>query len=247
MFGARLRSIPAHAGEPTARRQSDSRRAVYPRPRGGTLHPNGMRGRPRGLSPPTRGNPISAILSPPCPWSIPAHAGEPSASGFGVPASGVYPRPRGGTTPTRPSWILTSGLSPPTRGNPQLRDYQQDMPRSIPAHAGEPPRPTEPADLPAVYPRPRGGTPSTHRDTAPVWGLSPPTRGNHHALSVRLFALGSIPAHAGEPSSSRTLTRAKSVYPRPRGGTARARENDCSPRGLSPPTRGNLTRRKNGL
>ena len=54
----RERSIPAHAGEPA--RDSQERRPprVYPRPRGGTSFCPRFPFSGRGLSPPTRGNPI---------------------------------------------------------------------------------------------------------------------------------------------------------------------------------------------
>ena len=73
--------------------------------------------------------------------SIPAHAGEP-AWRFVFPFSEkVYPRPRGGTA--RSDFIHPSrlGLSPPTRGNRMNALSYNDYQRSIPAHAGEPPRP----------------------------------------------------------------------------------------------------------
>ena len=52
---------------------------------------------------------------------------------------------------------------------------------------------------------------------------------------------GSIPAHAGEPTIARRSASANAVYPRPRGGTLLRRDNRLRGRGLSPPTRGNLT------
>ena len=50
------------------------------------------------------------------------------------------------------------GLSPPTRGNPSAANASRIEPRSIPAHAGEPPPSRMGADA--------------------RMGLSPPTRGN---------------------------------------------------------------------
>ena len=52
-----LRSIPAHAGEPTGLTPDNQRLRVYPRPRGGTGGIRQAAGRVPGLSPPTRGNP----------------------------------------------------------------------------------------------------------------------------------------------------------------------------------------------
>ena len=50
-------SIPAHAGEPIARRGQPISTWVYPRPRGGTVMVLSWAFRLKGLSPPTRGNP----------------------------------------------------------------------------------------------------------------------------------------------------------------------------------------------
>ena len=50
---------------------------------------------------------------------------------------------------------------------------------------------------------------------------------------------GSIPAHAGEPDGVFQAFEGTGVYPRPRGGTADAREIKAIGDGLSPPTRGN--------
>ena len=70
-------SIPAHAGEPAARRYTVSPSRVYPRACGGTPHRQAPRVAYGGLSPRMRGNPASSVsLSLPG-GSIPAHAGEP--------------------------------------------------------------------------------------------------------------------------------------------------------------------------
>ena len=49
--------------------------------------------------------------------SIPAHAGEPAGVDLVGINGQVYPRPRGGTEPTPPTFRTGGGLSPPTRGN----------------------------------------------------------------------------------------------------------------------------------
>ena len=52
-------------------------------------------------------------------------------------------------------------------------------------------------------------------------------------------AIGSIPAHAGEPACSDDGAGQGGVYPRPRGGTPPQAEGGANGAGLSPPTRGN--------
>ena len=72
-----MRSIPAHAGEPSLLCAPRTWCPVYPRPRGGTIDRWPEKLEPEGLSPPTRGNRVLAVGHRHCPRSIPAHAGEP--------------------------------------------------------------------------------------------------------------------------------------------------------------------------
>ena len=151
-------SIPAHAGEPRGGGFGARRSRVYPRPRGGTVFVNARAVRPLGLSPPTRGNPVSGVDGVQRLGSIPAHAGEPRSRLPAPRAPGVYPRPRGGTERNGGEDKMRKGLSPPTRGNPVLVDRRIHAQRSIPAHAGEPDEFHWRQRIQRVYPRPRGGT-----------------------------------------------------------------------------------------
>ena len=193
------RSIPAHAGEPRRCVGHLHRARVYPRPRGGTgfalSPPNNL----TGLSPPTRGNLLWQRLRADAGGSIPAHAGEPLGPGIPMPGGPVYPRPRGGTSESIPLFPCLRGLSPPTRGNPQVFSATTLYGGSIPAHAGEPKLPLGFRLRLRVYPRPRGGTRDASEKLKDSDGLSPPTRGNRHAGEVDEAVPGSIPAHAGEP------------------------------------------------
>ena len=182
--------------------------AVYPRPRGGTIrlfyHPSFL----RGLSPPTRGNPIVPELAATAHRSIPAHAGEPKHEPTDAPTRAVYPRPRGGTPARSCPISLSIGLSPPTRGNrPKAQLIEQAL-RSIPAHAGEPIDVQLVAGENRVYPRPRGGTKIPGYAFAHSLGLSPPTRGNRRLQHQLTEFIRSIPAHAGEPSAGGGSRRA---------------------------------------
>ena len=134
----RPRSIPAHAGEPSGRGSRITARAVYPRPRGGTAELLEKAAIEWGLSPPTRGNHIEIKEAERSRRSIPAHAGEPSASRKICAVVEVYPRPRGGTRPAIQNSRVRRGLSPPTRGNRLPIPRSPRLARSIPAHAGEP-------------------------------------------------------------------------------------------------------------
>ena len=235
-----IRSIPAHAGEPPTDARLSGRFGVYPRPRGGTPRLRRSWLSQSGLSPPTRGNLSGTEASKKRLRSIPAHAGEPPPRPHQPTPGAVYPRPRGGTHDDGGDLPEREGLSPPTRGNPAAPLRLRQQARSIPAHAGEPTvwRCTTPREK--VYPRPRGGTLRVRLAVAAVAGLSPPTRGNRPQKVADHPALGSIPAHAGEPAPPRAVWRTGEVYPRPRGGTCKYRVLPSLCRGLSPPTRGNL-------
>ena len=214
-----VRSIPAHAGEPPILQPAQPLTRVYPRPRGGTRTPYRYRGRTYGLSPPTRGNRRAVGVPHTSLRSIPAHAGEPAPSQACDSLFQVYPRPRGGTAKVLASGFSPVGLSPPTRGNPDVVWEWPGSPRSIPAHAGEPSGVCPSVHSITVYPRPRGGTACAGCGASAGTGLSPPTRGNLPNVVAVPTDDGSIPAHAGEPLHSRTCHAVLPVYPRPRGGT----------------------------
>ena len=113
-----VRSIPAHAGEPSSEPGICLLTKVYPRPRGGAVIPRPMLRQAMGLSPPTRGSPNQRIADMAQERSIPAHAGEPLCYWSVDTDRWVYPRPRGGALCRRKLTMRYKGLSPPTRGSP---------------------------------------------------------------------------------------------------------------------------------
>ena len=235
----RPRSIPARAGEPVCRMPAGIAVWVYPRACGGTFHFTVGFTRDPGLSPRVRGN-QSAVCLPVSPFgSIPARAGEPLTSVIICICLRVYPRACGGTPCLRHAGRSSTGLSPRVRGN-LLHDQDGDITGgSIPARAGEPPQQWMKYMTAWVYPRACGGT---HHD-APLhvvqMGLSPRVRGNHRPAGGLWRRGGSIPARAGEPSSSGTGRDRPGVYPRACGGTSTATSSRRWTGGLSPRVRGN--------
>ncbi len=148
-----------------------------------------------------RGNRLVSIIHSPICGSIPAHAGEPSAPHIVSTHSRVYPRTCGGTRMAAYYNEHDPGLSPHMRGNHMENHNGSQLAGSIPAHAGEPPNRLPRVHCMRVYPRTCGGTSSRAQPPSPALGLSPHMRGNHgHAFAGRI-AMGSIPAHAGEPIS----------------------------------------------
>ena len=134
---------------------------------------------------------------------------------------------------------MVRGLSPRMRGN-QLKDADnRPLWGSIPAHAGEPRWARQAGRTPRVYPRACGGTFAMTLKQIRDWGLSPRMRGNLQVGEPLVAHLGSIPAHAGEPSWRTGSTEGTRVYPRACGGTPGSFAPDPCFRGLSPRMRGN--------
>ena len=139
--GFGLGSIPACAGEPPQGAKVMPMPPVYPRVCGGTNHFMAALNSAQGLSPRVRGNPRRTANGAGASRSIPACAGEPWKKNSLPVAGQVYPRVCGGTF--MPPWINDAGrgLSPRVRGNRMAGGRVDGYPRSIPACAGEPPRP----------------------------------------------------------------------------------------------------------
>ena len=111
------RSIPAWAGEPGPRAQTDGEAAVYPRVGGGTPEGWYTVDDLAGLSPRGRGNLAREHRLTAKQRSIPAWAGEPRRDGTLWMIWQVYPRVGGGTCPLGTTMNRGDGLSPRGRGN----------------------------------------------------------------------------------------------------------------------------------
>ena len=128
------------------------------------------------------------------------------------------------------------------RGNLTFIPRDGDLPRSIPACAGEPDASYGLVYHMPVYPRVCGGTPSSRVDDVLGAGLSPRVRGNLDRDLTTAARTGSIPACAGEPSRVILTVSLVPVYPRVCGGTPWGDLEDEGVAGLSPRVRGNPRR-----
>ena len=192
-----------------------------------------------GLSPRLRGNRRYRLGCPKVHRSIPAPAGEPP---LGVGPAGqhrVYPRACGGTGYLIGVHPRGCGLSPRLRGNRRWGPVTSARLRSIPAPAGEPPCGPIVPPFREVYPRACGGTTNSPLLWVTMEGLSPRLRGNPPAALAASFALGSIPAPAGEPHIHYVAHDHGGVYPRACGGTSSPSLAFVTESGLSPRLRGN--------
>ena len=232
-------SIPACAGEPDADGGGGGGGLVYPRVCGGTEGGTSDGTTLWGLSPRVRGNHSQSADRPRRTGSIPACAGEPGQRTPVPPGQRVYPRVCGGTAPGDDVLPEVQGLSPRVRGNRQGRGPPRLAVGSIPACAGEPRLVGRHYVVDGVYPRVCGGTSSQAALVRATRGLSPRVRGNPLRIASRTRALGSIPACAGEPLTSRCTTPIHRVYPRVCGGTSTGSLTAIPSKGLSPRVRGN--------
>ena len=131
-------SIPACAGEPTCFCTQARIGGVYPRVCGGAEFIASHICVARGLSPRVRGSHGGGAHRADDQGSIPACAGEPSATRTGDMMRWVYPRVCGGAQPTSSSPSSKRGLSPRVRGSRDLEVSAVGQQGSIPACAGEP-------------------------------------------------------------------------------------------------------------
>ena len=134
------------------------------------------------------------------------------------------------------------GLSPRGRGNPLGRGVHPGRRRTIPARAGEPPKPRTHHPRKRDYPRAGGGTPTQDYRGYVERGLSPRGRGNPFRSPGTPSPDGTIPARAGEPPTPARTTISPRDYPRAGGGTAAALAEKWGASGLSPRGRGNPRR-----
>ena len=232
-------SIPARAGEPSARCAAQIRPWVYPRTGGGTRVPTLSAVGYYGLSPHGWGNHVR-VFRPLVPFgSIPARAGEPAGGAGAGRGRGVYPRTGGGTTSWHVIGSAGGSLSPHGRGNLlKLPDTRLSI-GSIPARAGEPPAYSKSGHTYTVYPRTGGGTGGMFGGSRCGVGLSPHGRGNRPWSCGSTAPLRSIPARAGEPTRARSPRGCVGVYPRTGGGTLGKVLCLFDVWGLSPHGRGN--------
>ena len=234
----RRRSIPACAGEAVSAAMSSAAETVYPRVCGGSWTQTAAARMYLGLSPRVRGKPARQFNRYRHSGSIPACAGEAQVKLQRVDAAAVYPRVCGGSPPAPPTRRQPSGLSPRVRGKPPLPPTGCCAPRSIPACAGEARQGREEIGDAEVYPRVCGGSDRAFFPAGPGAGLSPRVRGKPMVRSTPGAKPWSIPACAGEATTSGEGSPTYKVYPRVCGGSRFGKEPVLFDEGLSPRVRG---------
>ena len=135
-------------------------------------------------------------------------------------------------------WRPRRGPSPLTRGSLVVGVDHEDKTGSIPAHAGQPISRSFPHGTRRVHPRSRGAANMPDMPVTMAPGPSPLTRGSRDRAAGRAVALGSIPAHAGQPQRLPQLVRGSGVHPRSRGAANDYSGMRLDALGPSPLTRG---------
>ena len=192
--------------------------AVYPRVCGGARYRAYLARTPSGLSPRVRGSLFLNRKRFAQARSIPACAGEPQNRVCACRLMSVYPRVCGGA--------------------PTLYSVPTASERSIPACAGEPSASLLARALSRVYPRVCGGAVLPTGPAVPLKGLSPRVRGSLGKLPNPIYVLRSIPACAGEPTTTCAGGGGSAVYPRVCGGASETSMPTSCRTGLSPRVRG---------
>ena len=237
LFG---RSIPASAGQPSARQRVSVAGRVYPRECGAAVILTSAATSMPGLSPRVRGSRKHCSTSLIRLRSIPASAGQPEKGRISPSQAWVYPRECGAATRWGGCDARSRGLSPRVRGSPIEEISQMFRGGSIPASAGQPIPIGGALCAIRVYPRECGAASQRLFLEHAAEGLSPRVRGSHQLRRVEGHAPGSIPASAGQPFSRHPITIPLRVYPRECGAALRYGGLSVRVWGLSPRVRGSL-------
>ena len=235
-----LRSIPACAGEARVRSPSPRPAGVHPRVCGGSRPPPSAQLSSSGPSPRVRGKLGLPARSEGGPRSIPACAGEASASTSRPGSPRVHPRVCGGSSSASPARHRGRGPSPRVRGKRPARPDSAGCGGSIPACAGEATSWRSCRAKPSVHPRVCGGSGVGRRGAGGLRGPSPRVRGKHEDLQKEMPCPGSIPACAGEASLRAATGKAMEVHPRVCGGSQASTRDNLAVNGPSPRVRGKL-------
>ena len=192
-------SIPAGAGNPDHHARQRRQPRVHPRGCGESLAGRGLLPIEAGPSPRVRGILVVGRIHVGDPGSIPAGAGNPSASRGRAGGSRVHPRGCGESTLADCRPVPSPGPSPRVRGIPGWRRRQGLEPGSIPAGAGNPRGRRRRWPFRGVHPRGCGESLESLNELRDNGGPSPRVRGIRTLPPGPASAVRSIPAGAGNP------------------------------------------------
>ena len=234
------RFIPARAGNTASTASLPSWTTVHPRSRGEHYPRVTSHGLADGSSPLARGTLLQRLPERRRHRFIPARAGNTPGAAAKSSGRAVHPRSRGEHLGYHLQAMPQTGSSPLARGTHPRRDTRGQLPRFIPARAGNTSSVPGPPRSPTVHPRSRGEHSSRAARMAGDTGSSPLARGTRHPH--RLVRRGDrfIPARAGNTSCSSAGSAPAAVHPRSRGEHSGDRRSNSWTTGSSPLARGTL-------
>ena len=235
---ARIRIIPAHAGQTDGECRNSANHADHPRACGANLASRRFHHGLSGSSPRMRGKHDRYGHAVAQRRIIPAHAGQTALSSSSLVNATDHPRACGanGGLPMAFSWL--TGSSPRMRGKRVEPVCDGAEVRIIPAHAGQTAPNRQDACPCPDHPRACGANRRYGRfSTRPV-GSSPRMRGKrpvHHRVHADLRI---IPAHAGQTPCSPRAARRWTDHPRACGANVFLAVDMPAEAGSSPRMRG---------
>ena len=219
---ARMRIIPAHAGQTVSNSSRTSARSDHPRACGanvGRVHVHELQ---CGSSPRMRGKPTACRRSAARMRIIPAHAGQTVSNSSRTSARSDHPRACGANPALSVMTAAPAGSSPRMRGKLGFGFDSFRQRRIIPAHAGQTSRTPTPTPTVSDHPRACGANAAAGRIRTLRRGSSPRMRGKQGGRRKLEREIRIIPAHAGQTAPARDATSRSSDHPRACGA------NSCS-------------------
>ena len=189
--------IPARAGN--TRRSARTRSCIWahPRSRGEHIPDVTPPARVEGSSPLARGTLDNFAGNCLVAGLIPARAGNTPVTARAVQPKRAHPRSRGEHVPLRITKKERMGSSPLARGTPRGFVERSGLVGLIPARAGNTMGLTSSSYAARAHPRSRGEHPRITPRAAASGGSSPLARGTPRFAEAGIYALGLIPARAG--------------------------------------------------
>ena len=209
-----VRIIPAHAGQTVRKSANRSAAADHPRACGA----NRLRSPPGvvagGSSPRMRGKLVPNRDAFPARRIIPAHAGQTEDRRPDARRIANHPRACGANQMLRKAAKWGYGSSPRMRGKLHRSHLRTDVPRIIPAHAGQTRSPNARRVPFPDHPRACGANKVKTDITDADQGSSPRMRGKRRRRQGRRPRIRIIPAHAGQTTSSAEAAPKATDHPR---------------------------------
>ena len=211
---AKIRLIPAGAGNIARRGPSASKAGAHPRRCGENGSVDGESAAVFGSSPQVRGKHSVPERMTGHARVIPAGVGKTGLKTIRMALSAAHPRRCGENIPSAEKPIQWVGSSPQVRGKQHLKTIATIAGRLIPAGAGKTGACCGACVGDSAHPRRCGENPSTLSLQVSRFGSSPQVRGKLYGVRALLSSSGLIPAGAGKTVARMRGIRGRAAHPR---------------------------------